>query len=364
MAVGHAAVLDVGQFLAQRQGHRAGRRGEIADREVLALQLADRGHHGGGAAGEDLGDLARGHALAPFVDAHLALDHVHAAIACQLQDAVAGDALEDAAGQRRGDQAAVAHHQEHVHAAQLFQVLALDRVQEQHLRAALRLRLLLRQQRGGVVAAALGRAGAALGRARIVGGQPDRHRRHALGEVGTGRAGDDVVASLLRRAHAQERLVGDHEGAEVQAGLRRRRHPRGIDRDQLPQRFDEQVHRQLRQRQALRRALQAPAVGVRAEGPDRTVGMAVGLDALEDLLAVVQHRGGRIQRQRAVGADLGIVPALLAVPFDGDHVVGEGVAEARRGENLRALVGAARGGGRDQAELRRRLGSGHRGFLW
>ena len=59
------------------------------------------------------------------------------------------------------DHRAVGVHEEHVHAAELVDVLVLDRVEEDHLVAAVLGRLLLRQQAGRVVAAALGRARAA-----------------------------------------------------------------------------------------------------------------------------------------------------------------------------------------------------------
>ena len=58
--------------------------------------------HRGGAAGEGFGDLARRHAVLPFVDGHLAFLDPHAAIARQLQDAGTGDAVEDAAPDRAG----------------------------------------------------------------------------------------------------------------------------------------------------------------------------------------------------------------------------------------------------------------------
>ena len=111
------------------------------------LQLADGRDHRGGAAGEGFGDLARRHAVLPFVDGHLAFLDPHAAIARQLQDAGTGDAVEDAAGQGRGDDAAIAVNEEHVHATEFFQVPALDRIEEQHLRATVLAGFQLRQQR-------------------------------------------------------------------------------------------------------------------------------------------------------------------------------------------------------------------------
>src|SRR3712207_4088180 len=103
--VGSAAVLDVRQLLAQR--HRQLARGRVrgSDREVGALQLRDRRDDRSRAAGEHLRDLAGLHAVAPLVESDRALLHRVAAVPGELQDAVAGDALEDAVGLRRDERA-------------------------------------------------------------------------------------------------------------------------------------------------------------------------------------------------------------------------------------------------------------------
>ena len=61
----------------------------------------------------------------------------------------------------RGDQRAVLHHEEDVHAAQFLNRVVIELVQEEHLLAAVGLGFLLRDQRRGVVAAALAGAGSA-----------------------------------------------------------------------------------------------------------------------------------------------------------------------------------------------------------
>ena len=87
----------------------------------------------------------------------------------------AGDALQDGAAQRGGDERAVLHHEEDVHAAELLDPLVVELVQEEDLVAALGLGLLLGDQRRGVVAAALGGAGAAAAGAGVFAGEPDGH---------------------------------------------------------------------------------------------------------------------------------------------------------------------------------------------
>ena len=59
-----------------------------------------------------------------------------------------------------------------------------------------------------------------------------------------------------------------------------------------------------------RAAGEAGGVGLRPEGRDAAVGLGVGLEALEDRLGVVQRRGRRVQLQRRVGGQPGVVPAL------------------------------------------------------
>ena len=46
-------------------------------------------------------------------------------------------------------------------------------------------------------------------------------------------------------------------------------------------------------------------------GADRAVRLPVGLEPLEDRLAVVQADGRRVERERAVGREPGVVPAAV-----------------------------------------------------
>jgi hypothetical protein len=68
----------------------------------------------------------------------------------------------------------------------------------------------------------------------------------------------------------------------------------------------------------------------------------VGLEALEDLLRVVQDGGGRVHRDRGTRFDAGVVPALLVGVPDGDHVVGEYPPEPGVGHQRGPLVGRDR----------------------
>ena len=192
-------------------------------------------------------------------------------------------------------------------------------------------------KRGRVVATALGGAGATQRSAGVLGGEPDVDGLHAAREVRTDRRGDQRVEVLGRGPNAQPDLGGQHERPQVQRVLaRRRRHPLVVDGQQLGDRREEQLFGELRHREPGRRAAEACRVGLGAERGDRAVGLPVRLEALEDLLPVVQdHRGG-IERQRPVRHHRRVVPAHALGPPDRHHVVGEIPAESGVGQDLAA----------------------------
>ncbi|MPM39352.1 hypothetical protein SDC9_85985 [bioreactor metagenome] len=344
MGVGHPAVLDVEQVLADTHGDRAG--GAVTDHVLLVavLEGADRGDHRRGAAGERLGDLPTADPGEHLVDRDALLDRLEAALTRQLEDRPAGDAGQDGAGQLRGVQAPVPGDQEAVHPAELLDVAELARIEEQHLRAAVRVRLLLAGQARGVVTAALGRTGAARSGPGEVPRDPEVDRLGSLGEVRPGRRGDAVVADGPRRTHPEEVLVGDGERADVEAVLATAgRHPGGILPHQGLDRGDEILHRQGRQRQPLGRVDHPLGIRLRAEQPDGVVRVAVRLEALEDLLGVVEDRRRGVERLPAVRYELRVTPAVLHGPRGDRHVVGEVPAEPGRSQDDRALLGSCRG---------------------
>ena len=84
----------------------------------------------------------------------------------------------------------------------------------------------------------------------------------------------------------------------------------------------------------------AAGVALGAEELNPVLRGAVGLHALEALLGIVEHHGGGVQGQGAVGNDPGIVPALALVIVHDEHMVGKNFAEAQL-----ALVGGFGFGG-------------------
>ena len=102
-----------------------------------------------------------------------------------------------------------------------------------------------------------------------------------------------------------------------------------VEGEKLAQRIDEVLGRQRRYR-SLRGALQPFGIRGGTERGDRAIRLPVGLEALEDLLPVVQDHRRRVQCDRSVRLDLRIVPAALAVVVHHHHVVGEVLAESGR----------------------------------
>ncbi len=176
LVLGHPA-LDAQQGLPQPQGDRPRRAVAVGPGVRLGLDVADGRDHRGGAAGEDLGQRTGRGVLAPLLEGDGALLGGVAEVPGDLEEGVAGDALQDGAGERRGDDP-VAVDEGDVHAAALLDLGAGDRVEVDDLVAAVCGGLGLRQQGRGVVAAGLGVAGAARDRADVVLGDPDGDRLH------------------------------------------------------------------------------------------------------------------------------------------------------------------------------------------
>src|SRR5580704_4283788 len=153
--IGPLAALDADELFAQVVGQRAGF--AVADDKaaILVLYLADRGDHCRRAASEALGKSAAARVFLPLGERIPLLLHRQPALAGQCENGVAGHAWQDGTGERRGEQRAVVHHEEDVHAAHLLHPATLHSVQEYHLIAALLVSLPLSGEAGGIIATAL-----------------------------------------------------------------------------------------------------------------------------------------------------------------------------------------------------------------
>ena len=73
--------------------------------------------------------------------------------------------------------------------------------------------------------------------------------------------------------------------------------------------------------------------------------MEIGLHPFEDFLRIMQHRRGRIERDRLARLKSRAVPSpLVRIVFDHDHMIGEDLPETGIGDGL--LAGFAGDGGR------------------
>ena len=191
----------------------------------------------------------------------------------------------------------------------------LGGVEEDDLVVAARDRFGLRDEAGGVVAAAFGRAGAA-GRGAGIVADPDRHGGRAGLEIVARRAGDDEVFVLLGRAHAEEGLGGDHEGAQIERAALDGGEPVAVGAHKLLDAFEEQRLGQRGHGEPLGGLVEPRGIGLGAEQGNAAVLLAIGLQPLEDFLRIMQHCGGGIERDGLARADGRIMPAAPFVPFD------------------------------------------------
>ena len=194
---------------------------------------------------------------------------------------------------------------------------------------------LLRTHGGRVVAAGLGKAGAAADRTDVLFLDVDGNRLQTALIVSAGRAqqdGIDVGAGFL---DAQLRLVADDHRTDIEGSGGILGDPLLVEVDKLLQALNAEVHVHLGDAEALVGDVQTLEVLLGPEQQDAAVVGTVGLHALKGLLRIVQDGGGGAQGDGAEGNDAGVMPALALVVLHEHHVVGEDGAEAE----LRALGG-------------------------
>ena len=151
---------------------------------------------------------------------------------------------------------------------------------------------------------------------------------------------------VLGRLHGEAHLVGDDVGPDVQGRT-------GCGGDPVRVRLHGGLHRLNEQllvhggdAHALVGAVEALGVHVRTEEVDPAVRGAVGLHTLKHHLGVVEHAGGGVQADGAIGDDPAVVPALALVVVHNEHVVGEVLAKAQVGLVRLGLGGGGAGYGK------------------
>ena len=258
--------------------------------------------------------------------------HLVAVLAQHREGAVACDAAEDGSVQHGGDHRAV-DDEDHVHGADLFDILLLRAVQPEHLVVALLLRALACEQAARVVAHALRFARAALGRAGELRLDDELGGLESVLVIAAHGGQDDGEDELLGRMHAEERLGAEHEGTDVKRGAGRGGDPLRLQLDELGERVQHDVDVELRHAQPLRTSVHADEVVAGTEHRDLAIRVLISLQSLKDALTVMERAAGGIDAEVLIGDDLGLGPtALCRVILHDEHMVGEVFAESELGE--------------------------------
>ena len=294
----------------------------VDDLLVAVVDLADRGDDGGGAAHTALDELV------DLVEADRALLDLHAEVLGHLHERAAGDGGKDGVGEGlRDDELALLGHEEHVRAAGLLDVGAGLRVEEEVVGIAGGVGEHAGVQRHGVVEAGLDVAGA-VGRGAVELGNDELDGLDAALVVRADRSDEDAELILVGGLHADDVARGEHERADVERGAGAEgRHPGGVGLDDLLNGLDELILGEGGHLEAGGGVVHALRVHVGTEADDGAVFGGVGLEALEDLLAVVKQAGALGERDGVVGGELALAPLAVFVVAD-IAVVGVLISEA------------------------------------
>ena len=122
--------------------------------------------------------------------------------------------------------------------------------------------------------------------------------------------------------HAERALGGEHERADIERGLRFGGHPVLVHLDDRLDRLHKHLLREFRHAQPAVGIDHAPGVHLRPEELHLAVRTAIRLEPFEGLLRVVQRDAGRLQRDRTIRNDAGVVPALSGVIVHDKHMIG------------------------------------------
>ena len=144
---------------------------------------------------------------------------------------------------------------------------------------------------------------------------------------------------MLGSVHAQTHIVCKNERTDVQGSTIGMGHPVALHIHQSLNSLHKILLRDLGDAQTVGGILETLCVAIRAEQLNGVIRGAVSLHALKNLLRIVEHHRGRVQREGCIGDDAGIVPALALGIIHHKHVVGKFLTEAQLGLVLGLLLG-------------------------
>ena len=199
-----------------------------------------------------------------------------------------------------------------------------------------------------VIGRCFGLAESAAHRPHVFGLDENAHRVEALRVVGPDRSGEHEEEVFAARSDAQVGVGGDERGADVERAARAGWDPVAFREDEGADGAREELGRHWLHVEASGRVGESLDALVEAEEKALAVWAAVGLESLEDGLAVVQTDGGGVDLERPQGLDARVGPAAFRGEVGAEEVVGE-VASKAKGARVRQRRAAAFGA--DGAEL-------------
>ena len=271
--------------------------------------FADRADDGRRAAEAALGERA------DFFKLDGALFDRHAEVLRDVDERTARDGRKDGAGLRR-DELAVLRDEQEVRAARLFDVRARRGIEEHVLVKAVLMREDVRIEAHGVIQAGLDVACAVRG-CTVVVADADRDRLHAVLEVRADRRAEQAELVLVCRLDADDGARREEVRTKVERTARlERRNPVLIGADDFVDGFHEHLFRYRRHLDALCRIHHALRVHIRTERDDAAVFRLVRLEALEDLLAVLEDAGALIEDDVRIIREAAFFPFAILVVRD------------------------------------------------
>ncbi len=227
----------------------------------------------------------------------------------------------------RNDERAILFHEQDVGATGLLDIGAGLGVEIQVLGIALAMGLHRGLKGHGVVQAGLDVAGAVRCSTVILGNAQLDGLEAAL-KVRTDRGHENAERVLRSGSHADHVTGADHKRTHVQgrAGTEGR-NPGGVGRNDLLDGLNELVLGKRGHLEALGRVIHTLSVHVGTEADDAAVLGGVGLQALKDLLAVMEDTAALGDMQGVVGGQAALVP-LAILPMSLVAVIGLHVAKA------------------------------------
>ena len=128
--------------------------------------------------------------------------------------------------------------------------------------------------------------------------------------------------------HAEDGVGRNDKGAQIERSAVFAGHPVGVHGDNGLESLEVDVFGDVRDAHAGGGVVHTRDVLRRPEQLDRAFGRAIGFQAFEYLLRIVQHVRAGHELDGSIGHDTGIMPALALVVIHEEHVVGENLAEA------------------------------------